>query len=67
MKKLFKPGEFSEIEIDITDGIVKFYIYGAVFYDFFLCNWEPYYKKHMADKKWFTKQMADFITENIKP
>lgn len=67
MEKQFTPGNYSEITICIGNGFVQFFIYGCPFYDFLCTNWYPYYQNLMPLKRWFTPEMADFITSNIQP
>ena len=59
------------ISITIDQQFVSFsFIYKNnhdEFYDFLKENWKDTFKEHMAQKSWFTSEMADFITSNIQP
>ncbi len=69
MKKQFNSnGIFWQLIIEIVNDEVLIYKNGEKdpFYYFETSRWYDTFKRHMADKNWFTQEMSDFITENIQ-
>lgn len=72
MEKVFYSLHFNRnITISISVYDVDF-IFSTLeddfsFYDFPLFEFKSKYIKLLQDKAWFTKEMADFITQNIQP
>lgn len=58
------------VEIQKEDNVINFSFKRAQwFYDIPISEWNkdyPYWQDHMNDKRWFTPEMASFITANTK-
>lgn len=68
MQKTFDcPHLKTRVTISIIRQWIGFSKHGFEFYNFMHNQWYSHFQKHMADKLWFTPEMADFINSNIQP
>ena len=60
-------GVFWRLLIEVIGGEVLIYKNNEEepFYYFDTNTWHSNFKRHMADKNWFTKEMSDFINSQI--
>jgi len=62
-------GLFWQTIIKIEDGEILIFKNNEShpFYYFNESEWDMRLQEHMADKNWFTQEMAYFISQNIEP
>ena len=66
IKEVFSAHLNTTITISIVEKEVYFFAHDNIIYDFSFDEW-PESKRQLQDKKWFTQEMADFLTSNIQP